>query len=75
MDARRRKGGIMATDTPRLLITTQQAAEALGVSPRTLWSLTYPRGPLPCVRVGRAVRYDVQDLRELIAQQKEGGAA
>jgi hypothetical protein len=53
-----------------LLLTLRQAAAALSVSERTLWALTYPRGPIPAVRLGRAVRYDVLDLRAFIEAQK-----
>lgn len=51
------------------LLTTQQAAEMLAVSERTLWELTN-RGTLPCVRVGRSVRYDPADLRRWVAANK-----
>jgi hypothetical protein len=61
---------------PQLLLTPRAAAMALAVSPRTLWGLTYPRGPIPAVHIGRAVRYDVQALRAYItAQQQTGGGA
>lgn len=53
-----------------LLLTPREAARALSVSPRKLWGLT-ASGELPCVRFGRAVRYDRDDLRRLIAQRKE----
>ena len=54
-----------------LLLTSRQAAEALGVSSRTLWTITRPRGELPAVRIKRCVRYDVRDLIRLIEKQKE----
>ena len=44
-----------------LLMTTREAARALSISERTLWSLTQ-RGEIPCVRLGRLVRYDRNDL-------------
>lgn len=56
-----------------LLLNSQQAAEALAISPRTLWAQTSPRGPIPCVRIAGCVRYSVDDLRELIDQMKDGG--
>jgi predicted DNA-binding transcriptional regulator AlpA len=37
----------------------REAAKALGISPRTLWGLTAPRGPIPCVRVGSGKRQTV----------------
>jgi len=37
-----------------------------------LWGLSAPRGPIPVVRLGRSVRYDLRDLEEFIAAQKGG---
>ena len=59
---------------PHLLLTGREAATALSVSERTLWSLTSPRGPIPCLRLGRSVRYSLADLRAWIDEQKNGGA-
>ena len=39
------------------LMTADQTAKALGVSPRTVWTLTQ-EGALACVRIGRRVLYD-----------------
>ena len=52
-----------------LLLKPREAAMALAVSPRKLWELTNT-GELPCVRIGRAVRYDVRDLIAWIDKQK-----
>lgn len=52
-----------------LLVTSSQAAKALSMSPRTLWTLTNS-GEIPCVRFGRAVRYDPDDLKAWIRAQK-----
>jgi len=57
----------------RLLVRPAEAAKMLAICERSLWSLT-KRGEIPCVRVGRSVRYDLADLRTWIDQQKEGGA-
>ena len=53
---------------PRLLVDTHEAAAMLSVSERTLWGLTMPRGPLPCVRPGsgRMVRYAIEDLEGFV---------
>jgi excisionase family DNA binding protein len=48
-----------------LLLTARQAAAALTISERTLWSLTR-RGELPCLRIGRSVRYSRRDLFEYL---------
>ena len=51
----------MTDPLPQRLVNTRQAARYLGISPRSLWSL-YNRGELPTVRLGRSVRFDVDDL-------------
>lgn len=60
--------------TPQaLLVNAEIAAQMLAISPRKLWSLT-KSGEIPCVRIGRAVRYSVDELRKWIADQTKGGA-
>lgn len=56
----------------RLLVAPKIAAELLGFSERTLWTMTSPRGPIPAVRIDgvRAVRYSVEALREWVATQQ-----
>ncbi len=56
------------------LVNSRTAAEMLAISARTLWAVTHPRGPLPVVKIGRAVRFDVVDLREFIASQRQAVA-
>jgi len=53
---------------PRLL-RAKEAAELLAISERKLWELTNA-GRVPCLRIGRAVRYDCQDLLAWIQRQK-----
>lgn len=53
----------------RLLWTAVQAAEALAISPRKLWSLTNS-GDVPCVRIGRCVRYVPDELSAWIDQRR-----
>ena len=55
-------------DPPRLLLKAKDAATALAISPRKLWELTNT-GDVRCVRIGKSVRYAVDDLREFIAAQ------
>ena len=55
-------------DSPKLL-TPKHAAEQLAISPRKLWSLT-ASGDVPCVRIGRSVRYDAADLAEFVETLK-----
>lgn len=59
----------MAGESFALLATPRQAAKALAVCEKTLWSLT-KRGELPAVRIGRAVRYDMTDLQAFINRSK-----
>jgi len=59
---------IMDQDGPTLW-TSREAAKALAISERKLWGLTNDK-LLPCVRIGRSVRYDPADIRAYIAAQK-----
>jgi hypothetical protein len=58
----------------RLLMKPAEAAKALAISPRKLWSLT-AGSLIPCVRIGKAVRYDLADLRAWIESQKFASSA
>jgi len=58
-----------ARDIERLLLKPKDAARALSLSPRLLWTLTH-RGEIPCIRIGRAVRYDPCDLKEVVRKMK-----
>lgn len=60
------------TPAQKLLLTPREAAKALSICEKTLWSLS-KRGELPAVRIGRAVRYDVADLQVFIDRQKGAG--
>ena len=67
---------------PRLALRPREAAIALGVSEKTLWSITTPNGSLPCIRVGSRVLYAPHQLRRWLnreltrqqAAQQQGGA-
>jgi excisionase family DNA binding protein len=54
----------------RLLLTPRDAAALLSISERTLWGLT-DSGAVRAVRIGRAVRYAVEDLREYVRRLRE----
>jgi predicted DNA-binding transcriptional regulator AlpA len=59
-----------AAEPPTLLLTARDAARALAISEKTLWTLSAPRGPIPTIRVGeRSIRYSVRALEEWIARQ------
>lgn len=51
-----------------LLVDGHEAARLLGISARTLWSQTAPRGSIPVVRLGSRALYSVDALREFIAK-------
>ena len=53
-----------------VLLMSDTAATMLGISGRMLWNLSAPRGPIPCVRLGRAVRYDPEDLNAFVKNAK-----
>lgn len=59
---------------PDRLRTMREAAAWLGVSTRTLYTLT-TAGAVRSVRLGRSVRYDPADLRAAAEAAKTGGAA
>ena len=49
----------------RLLWSPAEAAAALRISPRLLWSKT-KIGEIPCLRIGKAVRYSPVALQRYI---------
>lgn len=57
-----------------LSLRPREAAKALSISERLLWSLTQPRGPIPVARVGACRLYRVADLDAwLKAEAAKGG--
>ena len=58
----------------QLLLTPRQAAQALQISERTLWSMK-ASGEIPHVLLGRSVRYPVTDLQQWIDERKTGGVS
>jgi excisionase family DNA binding protein len=54
----------------RLLLLPREAAKALAISERTLWTLT-KAGEIPCVRLGSSKRYNLHDLEEYIRRRTE----
>ena len=66
----------MATQSVEsLALRPREAAKALGISARTLWGLTAPRGPIPCLRIGHGKRqtvlYPVTELQAWLSRQAE----
>ena len=61
-------------NTNILLLTPREAAKSLSISPRKLWSMT-ASCEIPHVRIGRSVRYGIDDLKEWIESRKERGGS
>jgi predicted DNA-binding transcriptional regulator AlpA len=62
-----------ATAPDRLALRRREAAKALGISERLLWSLTN-QGLVPQVRFGtKAIAYPVRELQDWLAEQAAGG--
>jgi len=58
-------------NTTPLALRPREAARALGIGERLLWSETNA-GRIPCVRIGRAVIYPVAMLQAWLRDQVEG---
>ena len=56
------------TSAPPLALRTREAAEALGISERTLQGLT-AAGDIPHVKLGRAVLFPVRELRNWLTSR------
>jgi excisionase family DNA binding protein len=55
--------------TVLLLLTPPEAAKALAMSVRSLWSYT-AAGAIQSVRLGRSVRYSITALERFIAERE-----
>lgn len=60
------------TAVPRLLLRVEEAAEALGVSRTTFYSLLRS-GEMPVVRIGRSVRVPVAALESYVNMHAGAG--
>ena len=61
--------------TPTLVITPlavdeHQAAAMLGISVRTFWDYRHS-GEIPTIRIGRLVRFAVDDLKRFVDSRRE----
>ena len=59
--------------TEGCLLTSRETAKYLGISERSLWGHTVPRGNLPVVRIGKSVRYAPADIAAFIEAAKNEG--
>jgi excisionase family DNA binding protein len=53
----------------RTLVGRTMAAQFLGLSPRTVYALTRA-GKLPAIRAGRTYKFDIEALKEWLAQSR-----
>ena len=65
-------GSAPAVTSTALALRPREAAKALGISERMLWSLTAPRGTIPAVRIGTCVLYPVAGLQAWLDRQAQG---
>jgi hypothetical protein len=49
---------------PRLCLKPEEAAVALGMSEKNLWSQSMPRGDIPCFKLGSRTMYAVHHLKQ-----------
>jgi len=62
------------TDPAKLLFTVRETARVLAIIERTLFSLT-KRGEIKRLKIGRSVRYSVEQLKRWIDEhEQEGGS-
>ena len=59
-------------ETPCLAMRPRKAAKALGISERLLWEHT-ERGAIPHIRLGKAILYPVDSLRDWLKRQAGQG--
>ena len=57
-------------NVPRLLVSPREAARLLSICEKTLWTLS-KNGEIPAVRIGRAVRYSMDELQAWIRRASE----
>lgn len=52
------------------LLRVDQVARLLGVSERTIFSITAPRGELVAMKIGGSLRYDPADIQLYLESRK-----
>lgn len=63
---------IETSSQPPLALRAKEAARLLGISQRSLWTIT-KRKDIPHVRIGRTVTYPVDALRDWLKKRSKGG--
>lgn len=59
-------------EMPLLAMRSREAAKALGISERLLWEWT-DKGVIPHIRLGKAILYPVDSIREWLKREAEQG--
>ena len=58
-----------------IALRPREIAKLLGISQRTLWSLSFPRGDIPCARIGhgkrKSVLYSIVHVQAWLADQTQ----
>ena len=67
----RREQQCNSDGTRSILLNLRDAAQALAISPRSLWEWT-KAGRVPHVRLGRRLLYAPDDLRRWVQSQRQG---
>lgn len=58
------------TTPVRVALTTREAADALGVSERTVWAWAHrPEDPLPHFKIQRTLRFPIHELQVWCSRQ------
>ena len=61
-----------ASEGKPMLISATMAAKTLGISPRSLWTLTQA-GTIPFIQLGRRVMYSPSSLQNWVARNTSFG--
>jgi excisionase family DNA binding protein len=57
-------------ETPKLLLTPDEVAEALGLCRKSVYNVTAPRGDLRSIKIGSSTRYAVSEIQRWISQRQ-----
>lgn len=63
----------IADENAKLLLTARETAAMLSISERKLWNLTN-ENEIPAIRIGRSVRYSIDDLEQWIKTKRQEGS-
>lgn len=63
---------VTTPELPRLALRPKEAAKALGIGERLLWSMTN-QGLIPHLRLGKVIVYPVAELERWLAERATKG--